>query len=84
MKLKRPDINKICEYLAKEVDGGVGKSIDYLLDQEFGFDTSNLTLEQCYQIDDTVFECAGCGWTMPSDMLSENEEDMICTDCDEE
>ncbi len=79
--MRKEDLDKIIRC----VDGGVCRSIEELckecldkecLDKEF----DSLSTKDQREIEDAIFTCTDCGWTMPNDELSE-EEDGVCREC---
>lgn len=61
------------------VEGGVCKSIDELLN-DIGFDLAELSKEEVEDIDDAIFTCSLCGWTMSCDERAEDDDD-TCLEC---
>lgn len=72
------------EYVVRGVEGGVSEDIMTLVDtarEELNIEDSWFTeheLEILRMIDNEVFTCNLCGWTMP---VEEMGEDWICNDC---
>lgn len=42
------------------------------------------TIEECEYIDRHVFTCERCSWTLDIAEMSEYEDELICTQCEEE
>lgn len=65
-----------------QVEGGVARSIGELCEQA-GFSLEDLTKEETDEIDEAIFTCDMCGWTMPREEESESA-DGNCRECEEE
>lgn len=67
--------------LTEHVDGGSCASIEELCNQ-CDIDFDSLTQEQLEEIDQYLFTCCQCDWTLPIDRLSQYDEDeLICDEC---
>ena len=70
------------------VEGGVPKCIQTLLDE--AIDDGWLTQKEYQEneiailamIDDSIFTCNICDWTIPIEEMSEVNDDWRCRDCD--
>lgn len=67
------------------VGGGVCKTIEELC-EEFNIVFDDLIPREHAYIDERIFCCDRCNWTMPCDELADSEEadGFICRECDDE
>lgn len=71
----------IADQVAEYVEGGVAVSIQGIVDI-LGYDYDALDNTTLTQIDEVVFECEGCDYTMPVDCMADTPDDQnICNDC---
>lgn len=74
-------MNDDIQKCVRSVDGGVAKSLDEIVRDVLNKELEEL--EELSELDDEIFTCTDCGWTMPREEESENEPD-VCIECDEE
>lgn len=72
-----PSVKKLVE----SVEGGVCKSLDELIEESFPPGTLP-TDDEYQQIDNNVFECQSCGWTLPTEEMSIDDD--VCEECKDE
>lgn len=72
--ITREDILRI----ADELRGQCHKSLDSILEEEFGIDSSEVPIELLQTLDDEAMECTSCGWWFDA---NEIDDDQICEDC---
>lgn len=72
--------------LIDSVEGGVCKSIDELCRESLEVELEELTKEELSEIDQNIFTCDQCGWTMSVDDLGDREESdgFLCRECEDE
>ena len=68
--------------LISSVDGGVAQSICEMVRDQLDIELEDLPQTDLDRIDEAIFTCELCGWTMPTD--DESEEDGICRECQED
>jgi hypothetical protein len=67
------------------VEGGVAQGIEQLC-EDAGLDFDALTREELEEIDNAIFTCELCGWTLPVDDRNDGEsgDGLLCRECSEE
>lgn len=74
------DRDELITKMSKEIDGGVCKSIEEIL-EELGYNKGDLSVNDLVYIDEHFFNCETCSWTMPNDDLCGIEDLQVCLDC---
>ena len=76
------DRDKIDEMISS-VDGGCSSSICELVREHLDKELEELSQDETDRIDEAIFTCEQCGWTMPIDEQAD-EDDSICRECQDE
>lgn len=71
------------QQIVDQVEGGVARSIDELVRETLEMELEDLDNEVTDDIDEAIFTCENCGWTMPREEESEDEEG-TCEECVED
>lgn len=71
------------EEMIESVEGGVARGIDELVREYLDCELEDLTEEQLEEIDEAIFTCEMCGWTMPVEEQSEDDA-ALCRECQED
>ena len=69
--------------LIDSVEGGVCRSLEELCQEFIGCALTDLTQEELQYLDESLFVCSICDWTLPVDDRSEDDDEDICQDCAE-
>lgn len=70
------------EEIIDSVEGGVAKSINDIISDVVDLESEpELTKEELSDIDDAIFTCDMCGWTMPVDDREDDSDLNVCREC---
>ena len=72
--------------LVDAVEGGVARSLDELCREHLSRELDSFPQDELEELDEYLFTCESCGWTMPIEEQAEEEPDgeLICRECAEE
>ena len=80
MKFTRENIDELIQYLQ-----GSCNSLDEGIQTILGdYDSTDLSPENCDQIDNEIFLCTGCGWWCEVSEMSEEDDEQVCVECHNE